>query len=303
MTKAKNDLPQEKSPAAQEPEKKGETSPNGAEKNSQNDADGSQNADAQTDAPASDDGKGGGDPLSDEVAHQPIVDELFDKIGMRQVQQDGAPWPDVVMSIAVIETIKSIAMAAVQQALPQMLAEVEAARLANADQAEKDRRDAELAEQRKQEQAARTRQRREERDRQKADEDRAEARAVELQASADFYAHISEPTIERAEIVAQVQAADELLVCFADGKRFNIDVREKARKSSLKMEGGMLFLQDRVDIAVDVPADTITECWLIPVNDPGALANCGLRCDLGGAIAIGGGRPVTLPPESIAWRC
>jgi hypothetical protein len=269
----------------------------------QNDADGSQNAGAQMGAPASDDGKGGGDPMSEEIAHQPIVDELFDKIGMRQVQQDGAPWPDVVMSIAVIETIKSIAVAAVQQALPKMLAEVEAARLANADQAEKDRRDAELAQQQKQEKDDRNRQRRQERDRQKVEQDRAEARSIELKASADFYERISASEVPPAEIVKQVQAAPDLLVMFANGKLFNIDVRLKVRQSSLKMEGGMLFLKDRIDVTADQPAGQVSECWLIPVPSEGAAVNCGLRCALGSVIAIGGGRPVTFPPETIAWRC
>jgi hypothetical protein len=299
MTKAKNDLPQEKGPAAQEPEKKGETAPNGAEKNSANDADGSPNADAQTDAPASDDGKAGGD-----VGPNPIRWLLADTPPI-------LPAPDIAQQLtdlieqarADIDAIGASVLQQVRDQLPKMLAEVEAERLANADQAEKDRRDAELAEQRKQEQAARTRQRREERDRAKAEQDRVEARAVELEAATEFYAHIAGSDVPHAQIVERCKTAPNLLVMFADGQRFNIDIKTMARQSGLKSDGGMLFLKDRIDIAVDVPASTITECWLIPVNDPGQSADCGLRCQLGSGVAIGGGRPVMFPAEFIAWRC
>lgn len=274
MTKAKNVLPQDKDGESEAVEKTAENSPNGAEKNSQNDAAGTQDADAGQNAPAGDAGSGGDKPF-------------FTTSGFSDYEA---------------ELISSIAVAAVRDALPQMLAEVEARRLADAERAAKELQDAQLAEQRRADQEQRNRERRQQREEQKAREKAAEARAVELQASAEFHAHIAGSEVPRAEIVERVQAAEQLLVMFADGKRFNIDLRHAVTRTDLKADGGSLLLKTPIHVPASHPADALTECWLIPASD-GKQADCGLRCDLGSAIAIGGGRPVTFPAESIAWRC
>jgi hypothetical protein len=307
MTKAKNVLPQDKGGEGEPTENKGESTPNGAEKKLQNDVDGSPDAGARQDALANGDGSAidrAAAAIDSAMESLQSLDEvLFDKIGMQQVQRPDNPLNDVVMSIAVIETIKSIAVDAVREALPKMLAEVEAARLAHAERAAKEKQDAELAEQRKADQDQRNREKRQQREEQKAREKAAEARAVELEASADFYAHITGSEFPLAEIVARVRGAERLLVMFADGKRFNIDLKHVVTPADLKAHGETLLLGQRIDVPVDVPTDALTECWLIPVGEANQKADCGLRADLGSAIAIGGGRPVMFPAESIAWRC
>lgn len=305
MTKAKNDLPQEKGGEGEAAEKKAETPPNGAEKNVQNDAGGNQDADAGQNAPAADDGKGG--ESSPSYSFSPeyldcLADALFDKIGMQQVQQPDKLLADVVMSIAVIETIKHIAVDAVRDALPQMLAEVEVRRQADAERAAKERQDAELAEQRKAEQEQRNRDRRQQREEQKAREKAAEARATEQEMSTEFYQKVAQSDVERDEIVDRVKNATDFLVLFGDGKTFNIDLKLRVVKSDLKFEGGSAFLRAHINVDQAIPTATVSECWLLPVLQEGHCAT-GLRCDLGSGIAIGGGRPVSFPAESIAWRC
>lgn len=292
MTKAKDVLPQDKGGEGEATENKGESTPNGAEKKLQNDADGTLDADAPQDAPASDDGKGGADDPSGylpEEAIAMIVNSVTEGLSKNFSQL-------LIDHRAHIQKI-------VFEALPRMIADVEAARLADAERAAKEKQDAELAEQRKADQDQRNREKRQQREEQKAREKAAEARAVELEASADFYAHITGSELPLAEIVARVRGAERLLVMFADGKRFNIDLKHVVTPADLKAHGETLLLAQRIDVSVDVPTDAVTECWLIPVGEANQKADCGLRADLGSAIAIGGGRPVMFPAESIAWRC